>query len=95
MGGSADCIWDPLDVNETFLLRDGISLCFQYTYLPTTQFKEVFASEIDFMIERLMNNYGLQLICNMFLVQQQTSSIFGSILVDYLLQHLPEMGCMF
>jgi hypothetical protein len=44
------------------------------------------------MIERLMNNYGLQLICNMFLVQQQTSSIFGSILVSYLLDHLSEMG---
>lgn len=44
------------------------------------------------MIERLMNNYGLQLICNMFLVQQQTSSIFGALLVDYLLAHLHEMG---
>lgn len=63
-----------------------------YTYLPQAQFKEVFAVEIDFMIERLMNNYALQLICNMFLVQPSTSSIFGSLLVEYLLQHLPEMG---
>uniref|UniRef100_A0A914VHX2 Transformation/transcription domain-associated protein n=1 Tax=Plectus sambesii TaxID=2011161 RepID=A0A914VHX2_9BILA len=63
-----------------------------FTMLNPMTFKEIFAKNIEFLIDRIAGNYALQLICNSFLVNPLTSAKFGSILVEYLLEKLPEMG---
>jgi len=45
------------------------------------------------MVERIYNNYALQIVANSFLANLTTSATFATILVEYLLARLEEMGC--
>ena len=44
------------------------------------------------MVERIYKNYALQIMANSFLASNVTSPIFATILVEYLLARMPEMG---
>ena len=55
-------------------------------------FKEIFSVTIDYMVERIYNNYALQIVANSFLANVTTSATFATILVEYLLVRLEEMG---
>ena len=46
----------------------------------------------DYMVERIYNNYALQIVANSFLANVTTSATFATILVEYLLVRLEEMG---
>lgn len=56
-------------------------------------FKEIFSVTIDYMVERIYNNYALQIVANSFLANVTTSATFATILVEYLLARLEEIGC--
>jgi transformation/transcription domain-associated protein len=45
------------------------------------------------MVDRIHNNYALQIVANSFLANPTTSATFATILVEYLLDRLEEMGC--
>ena len=55
-------------------------------------FKEVFTETIDYVVERIYKNYALQIMANSFLANNVTSPIFATILVEYLLERMHEMG---
>ena len=55
-------------------------------------FKEVFTQTIDYVVERIYKNYALQIMANSFLANNVTSPIFATILVEYLLERMSEMG---
>ena len=58
---------------------------------PNT-FKEIFSTTIDYVVERIFSNISLQIVANSFLANSATSPIFATILVEYLLGHMEEMG---
>ncbi|XP_068243023.1 transformation/transcription domain-associated protein isoform X3 [Palaemon carinicauda] len=58
---------------------------------PNT-FREIFSTTIDFVVERIYHNTALQIVANSFLANSTTSPIFATILVEYLLGHMEEMG---
>lgn len=55
-------------------------------------FQEIFASTIDYMVERIYKNSALQIIANSFLANPATSPLFATVLVEYLLERMEEMG---
>ncbi|XP_017462467.1 PREDICTED: transcription-associated protein 1 [Rhagoletis zephyria] len=55
-------------------------------------FQEVFATTIDFMVERISKNSSLQVVANSFLANPTTSPLFATVLVEYLLGKMDEMG---
>lgn len=55
-------------------------------------FKEIFSTTIDYVVERIYLNPALQVVANSFLARHETSPIFATILVEYLLKHMEEMG---
>ena len=55
-------------------------------------FREIFQTTIDFMVNRIYHNYALQIIANSFLANPATSATFATILVEYLLERMEEMG---
>ncbi|XP_072179557.1 transformation/transcription domain-associated protein-like [Diadema setosum] len=55
-------------------------------------FREIFQTTIEYMVERIYKNYALQLIANSFLANLSTSATFATILVEYLLERMEEMG---
>ena len=55
-------------------------------------FREVFSQTIDFVVERIYKNYALQIMANSFLANNVPSPIFATILVEYLLERMHEMG---
>ncbi|QQP58073.1 Transformation/transcription domainassociated proteinlike [Caligus rogercresseyi] len=63
-----------------------------FSLLNPQTFKEVFSQTIDFVVERIYDNYALQIMANSFLANNVTSPIFATILVEYLLQRMHEMG---
>ena len=54
--------------------------------------QEVFTETIDYVVERIYKNYALQIMANSFLANNVTSPIFATILVEYLLERMHEMG---
>ncbi|KAK3867130.1 hypothetical protein Pcinc_027378 [Petrolisthes cinctipes] len=58
---------------------------------PAT-FREIFSTTIDYVVERIYHNTALQIVANSFLANSTTSPIFATILVEYLLGHMEEMG---
>ena len=46
----------------------------------------------QYMVDRIHQNYALQIIANSFLANPTSSATFATILVEYLLKHLKEMG---
>lgn len=55
-------------------------------------FQEVFATTIDYMVERIYKNSALQVVANSFLANPATSPLFATVLVEYLLARMEEMG---
>ena len=47
----------------------------------------------QYMVDRIHQNYALQIVANSFLANPTTSATFATILVDYLLARMEEMGC--
>jgi len=63
-----------------------------FALLNPITFKEVFSQTIDYVVERIYKNYALQIMANSFLANNMTSPIFATILVEYLLDRMHEMG---
>jgi transformation/transcription domain-associated protein len=55
-------------------------------------FQEIFSTTIDYMVNRAYRNFALQAVFNSILSNPSTSSIFGTVLVEYLLERMEEMG---
>uniref|UniRef100_A0A670YBT6 Transformation/transcription domain associated protein n=1 Tax=Pseudonaja textilis TaxID=8673 RepID=A0A670YBT6_PSETE len=63
-----------------------------FTMMNPLTFKEIFQTSVPYMVERISKNYALQIVANSFLANPTTSALFATILVEYLLDRLPEMG---
>ncbi|XP_076072619.1 transformation/transcription domain-associated protein-like isoform X5 [Mytilus galloprovincialis] len=63
-----------------------------FNMMHTQTFKEIFSTTVEYMVDRIHNNYALQIVANSFLANPTTSPTFATILVDYLLARLEEMG---
>ncbi|OQR70315.1 Transformation/transcription domain-associated protein-like [Tropilaelaps mercedesae] len=63
-----------------------------FTMMTPGMFRAVFTTTIDYVVERLNKNPLLQTVANYFLANKTTSSIFATILVEYLLERMDEMG---
>ncbi|XP_028408078.1 transformation/transcription domain-associated protein-like isoform X2 [Dendronephthya gigantea] len=63
-----------------------------FTMLNTNTFKEVFQENIEYLVERIHANFALQIIPNSFLANPHTSATFATILMQFLLNKLDEMG---
>ncbi|KAL3994636.1 FAT domain family protein [Acanthocheilonema viteae] len=63
-----------------------------FTLLNPSIFKEIISRRIDYFIERLASNYGLQIICSSLLVNSLTSANFGDILIRFLIKKLPDLA---
>ena len=63
-----------------------------FTSMNAQTFREIFSSMIDYVVERINQNLALQIVANSFLANPQTSPIFATILVEYLLERMEEMG---
>uniref|UniRef100_A0A670KJU8 Transformation/transcription domain associated protein n=1 Tax=Podarcis muralis TaxID=64176 RepID=A0A670KJU8_PODMU len=63
-----------------------------FTMMNALTFKEIFQTTVPYMVERISKNYALQIVANSFLANPTTSALFATILVEYLLDRLPEMG---
>lgn len=48
---------------------------------------------IQYLVERIQGNYALQVILNTFLANLGTSATFATILLNFLLKRMREMGC--
>ncbi|XP_055874365.1 transformation/transcription domain-associated protein-like isoform X5 [Biomphalaria glabrata] len=63
-----------------------------FTMLTAISFKEIFSSVIEYMVDRIHGNFALQIVANSFLAHMSTSATFATILVEYLLERIHEMG---
>ncbi|CAN7997402.1 unnamed protein product, partial [Ixodes hexagonus] len=63
-----------------------------FTMMSPSTFREVFSTTIEYVVERLNKNSALQIVANFFLANRTTSPIFATILVEYLLERMEEMG---
>ncbi|XP_071811547.1 transformation/transcription domain-associated protein-like isoform X3 [Apostichopus japonicus] len=63
-----------------------------FTKMHSLTFREIFQTTIDHMVESIYRNYALQIIANSFLANVATSATFATILVEYLLERMEEMG---
>lgn len=55
-------------------------------------FREIFSTTIEYMVERIAHNFALQIVGNSFLSNCGLSPIFATVLVEYLLGRMEEMG---
>ncbi|GFR25610.1 hypothetical protein TNCT_594364 [Trichonephila clavata] len=63
-----------------------------FTIMHPLTFREVFSTTIDFFVDRMYKNPSLQVMVNSFLAHDTSSHIFATILVEYLLKRMEEMG---
>lgn len=63
-----------------------------FTMMSPLTFKEIFATTIEFVVDCIHKNYALQIVANTFLANPATSATFATIVVEYLLARLEEMG---
>ncbi|EDW01948.1 GH20167 [Drosophila grimshawi] len=63
-----------------------------FLMMHSQNFQEIFATSIDFLVERIYKNQSLQVIANSFLANPTTSPLFATVLVEYLLEKMEEMG---
>ncbi|CAH1788418.1 unnamed protein product [Owenia fusiformis] len=63
-----------------------------FTLMNPNTFREIFSTTVEYMVERIHHNYALQIVANSFLANPTTSATFATILVEYLLKRLEEMG---
>lgn len=55
-------------------------------------FHEIFSTTIEYLVERVYKNSTLQTVPNTLLANPATSPIFATVLVEYLLERMEEMG---
>ena len=79
----------PRSKDEKELLEHFSGLFFT---MSAQNFQEIFSSTIDFMVDRIAQNVALQVIANSFLASPTTSSLFATVLIEYLLERMEEMG---
>lgn len=60
--------------------------------MHSQNFQEIFSTTINFLVERIYKNQSLQVIANSFLANPTTSPLFATVLVEYLLNKMEEMG---
>lgn len=65
---------------------------FQFTMLNPYTFRELFSIGIETLVQRIHENNALQVVANNLLANSSTSAVFATILVEFLLEKLPEMG---
>lgn len=65
---------------------------FQFLMMTNQNFQEIFTTTAEFMVERIYKNSALQVVANSFLANPSTSPLFATILVEYLLERMEEMG---
>merc|ERR1711952_112549 len=83
----------PLIMNTISLVPEVLEyFAGVFALLHPLTFKEVFSQTIDYVVERIYKNYALQIMANSFLANNVTSPIFATILVEYLLDRMFEMG---
>lgn len=58
----------------------------QFTMMNMSMFKEIFAVEVEYLVERIQSNYALQIIPNSFLANSTTSPTFATILLNFLME---------
>lgn len=63
-----------------------------FLMMTNQNFQEIFASTAEYMVERIYKNSALQVIANSFLANPSTSPLFATVLVEYLLERMEEMG---
>ncbi|XP_060810438.1 transcription-associated protein 1 isoform X2 [Amyelois transitella] len=63
-----------------------------FSMMNSQTFQEIFTATISHMVERINKNMTLQIIANTFLSNPATSPIFATVLVEYLLKRMEEMG---
>lgn len=63
-----------------------------FLMMHSQNFQEIFATTIDYVVERIYKNSSLQVIANSFLANPTTSPLFATVLVEYLLERMKEMG---
>lgn len=63
-----------------------------FTQMNPQTFQEIFSMSIDYMVERIFKNCALQIIGSAFLSSPTISSTFATILVEYLLERMGDMG---
>ena len=63
-----------------------------FTSLTPATFKCVISTHIQLLIEQIQRNFALQFIPQTFYTQPSTCAVFSSIMLDYLVKRLEEMG---
>lgn len=63
-----------------------------FTFLNTQTLKEIFTQTIDFLIERTFKNPNISILSSYFLATPATSCTFATILIEYLLKKIDQMG---
>ncbi|XP_028982080.1 transformation/transcription domain-associated protein [Diachasma alloeum] len=63
-----------------------------FSMMNPQTFQEIFSTTIDYMVERISKNCALQIVGNSFLANPTTSPIFATVLVEYLLERMDDMG---
>ncbi|XP_041564876.1 transcription-associated protein 1-like isoform X3 [Drosophila elegans] len=63
-----------------------------FLMMHSQNFQEIFSTTIHFLVERIHKNQSLQVIANSFLANPTTSPLFATVLVEYLLDKMEEMG---
>lgn len=63
-----------------------------FTMLHPQTFQEIFSKSIDYLIERMHQNSALQIVVPAFLATPPTSPIFATILLEYLIVRIEEIG---
>ncbi|XP_033222256.1 transformation/transcription domain-associated protein [Belonocnema kinseyi] len=63
-----------------------------FSMMNPQTFQEIFSTTIDYMVERIFKNCALQVVGNSFLANPTTSPIFATVLVEYLLERMDDMG---
>lgn len=60
--------------------------------MTSQNFQEIFTATIGFLIEKMIENQNLQVIINTFLSYRSTSPLFATVMVEYLLERMEEIG---
>lgn len=60
--------------------------------MTSQNFQEIFTATIGLLIEKMIENQNLQVIINTFLSYRSTSPLFATVMVEYLLDRMEDIG---
>lgn len=63
-----------------------------FSAMNAQTFHEIFSTTIEYVVERVYKNSTLQVVPNTLLATPSTSPTFATVLVEYLLERMEEMG---